>query len=56
MIRAKRACAEKGAAVSLEGVRSLIERVVLHPSPGGQRGFEIELVGEISAMGESGSR
>jgi len=35
---------------ALEVVRSLIERVVLHPAPGGQRGFEIELVGEISAM------
>jgi hypothetical protein len=35
---------------ALEVVRSLIERVVLHPAPGGQRGFEIELVGEITAM------
>ena len=35
---------------ALEVVRSLIERVVLHPVPGGQRGFEIELVGEIGAM------
>jgi hypothetical protein len=35
---------------ALEIVRSLIERVVLHPAPGGQRGFEIELVGEITAM------
>ena len=31
-------------------IRSLIERVVLHPAPDGQRGFEIELVGEITAM------
>jgi len=34
---------------ALEIVRSLIERVVLHPAPGGQRGFEIELIGEIGA-------
>lgn len=33
-----------------EIIRSLIERVVLHPAPDGQRGFEIELVGEITAM------
>jgi hypothetical protein len=35
---------------ALETLRSLIERVVLHPAPEGQRGFEIELVGEIAAM------
>ena len=35
---------------ALEVVRSLIERVVLHPAPDGQRGFEIELIGEIGAM------
>jgi hypothetical protein len=35
---------------ALQVVRSLIERVVLHPAPDGQRGFEIELVGEITAM------
>ena len=38
------------AAEALEVVRSLIERVVLHPAPDGQRGFEIELIGEIGAM------
>jgi hypothetical protein len=38
------------AAEALEAVRSLIERVVLHPAPDGQRGFEIELIGEIAAM------
>jgi hypothetical protein len=35
---------------ALEVVRSLIERVVLHPAPDGQCGFEIELVGQITAM------
>ena len=35
---------------ALETLRSLIERVVLHPAPDGQRGFEIELLGEIAAM------
>jgi site-specific DNA recombinase len=35
---------------ALEDVRGLIERVVLHPGEDGQRGFEIELVGEIAAM------
>jgi hypothetical protein len=38
------------AAEALEVVRSLIDRVVLHPAPDAQRGFEIELVGEIGAM------
>lgn len=35
---------------ALEIVRSLIERVVLHPLTDGDRGFEIELVGEVAAM------
>jgi site-specific DNA recombinase len=35
---------------ALEVVRGLIERVVLHPEADGQRGFEVELVGEIAAM------
>ena len=35
---------------ALEVVRGLVERVVLHPGADGQRGFEIELVGEIAAM------
>ena len=35
---------------ALETVRSLIERVTLHPVLDGRRGFEIELVGEIAAM------
>jgi site-specific DNA recombinase len=35
---------------ALEAVRSLIERVVLHPAWDGQRGFEIELIGEITSM------
>ena len=35
---------------ALETLRSLIERVVLHPAPQGERGFEIELVGEVAAM------
>jgi site-specific DNA recombinase len=39
---------------ALEVIRSLIERVVLHPAPDGQRGFEIELVGEIAAMAKLG--
>ena len=38
------------ASAALETLRSLIERVVLHPAPDGHRGFEIELVGEIAAM------
>ena len=38
------------AAEAMEVIRSLIERVVLHPAPDGQRGFEIELIGEIAAM------
>jgi site-specific DNA recombinase len=38
------------AAEAMEVIRSLIERVVLHPAPVGQRGFEVELVGEIAAM------
>jgi hypothetical protein len=33
----------------------MIERVVLHPGPDGRRGFEIELVGEISAIVGLGS-
>lgn len=37
-------------AIALEVVRSLIERVVLHPTPESRRGFEIELVGAIAAM------
>jgi hypothetical protein len=34
----------------LEDVRGLIDRVILHPGADGERGFEIELVGEITAM------
>jgi hypothetical protein len=35
---------------ALETLRSLIERVVLHPAPDAQRGFEIELIGDIATM------
>jgi site-specific DNA recombinase len=42
-------------AEALEAVRGLVERVVLHPSADIQRGFEIELVGEIAAMVGLGS-
>ena len=37
---------------ALEVLRGLIERVVLHPA---DRGFEIELVGEIAAMVDLGA-
>jgi site-specific DNA recombinase len=46
----QKAMAGSDSAGALETVRSLIERVVLHPAPDGHRGFEIELVGEIAAM------
>jgi hypothetical protein len=42
-------------AEALDVVRGLIERVVLHPGEDGQRGFEIELVGDIAAMVGLGS-
>ena len=34
---------------ALEAVRALIERVIIHPTEAGQ-GYEIEVIGEISAM------
>jgi hypothetical protein len=41
---------ESAATEALEVIRSLIERVVRHPTRDDQRGFEIELIGEIAAM------
>jgi hypothetical protein len=43
----------KGQAEALEILRGLIERVVLHPA---EKGFEIELVGEIAAMVDLGAQ
>ena len=49
--RLQAALAGPDAAEALAAVRSLIERVVLHPLSQDRRsGFEVELVGEIPAM------